>query len=80
MKGNQLLKNLVIVATAMTLTITAAAQAGQFKVLHEFKGNFDGSTPVAGLIQDSSGNLYGTTLGGGSNNNNVCTFGCGTVF
>jgi uncharacterized repeat protein (TIGR03803 family) len=80
MKGNQLVRNLVMVATAMTLTITAAAQAGQFKVLHEFKGNFDGSTPVAGLIEDSSGNLYGTTLGGGFKNSNVCTFGCGTVF
>jgi uncharacterized repeat protein (TIGR03803 family) len=80
MKGTQLLRTLVMVATAMTMTLAAAAQAGQFKVLHEFKGKFDGSTPVAGLIQDSSGNLYGTTLGGGINNSNACTFGCGTVF
>ena len=54
MKGNLLLRNLVMAATAMALTITAAAQAGQFKVLNEFKGKFDGSTPVAGLIQDST--------------------------
>ena len=33
----------------------------------------DGSLPRGGLIQDSNGNLYGTTLGGGANNR-------GTIF
>jgi hypothetical protein len=80
MKGAQLSRNLVMVATAMTLTITAAAQAGQLRVLHEFRGKFDGAGPVAGLIQDSNGNLYGATIGGGINNRNTCSFGCGTVF
>jgi uncharacterized repeat protein (TIGR03803 family) len=28
----------------------------------------DASQPLAGLIEDSAGNLYGTTLGGGTNN------------
>jgi uncharacterized repeat protein (TIGR03803 family) len=43
-------------------------------VLHNFTGNFvDGSNPSASLIFDGSGNLYGTTGGGG-------TFGEGTVF
>jgi uncharacterized repeat protein (TIGR03803 family) len=35
-------------------------------VLHTFTGNADGGNPFAGLIADSSGNLYGTTRMGGS--------------
>jgi uncharacterized repeat protein (TIGR03803 family) len=38
------------------------------KVLHSFLGwPNDGSTPFAGLIMDASGNLFGTTAGGGAN-------------
>lgn len=43
----------------------------------------DGNQPFAGLIADSSGNLYGTTKGGGSTNGSDCNVGyCGygTVF
>lgn len=37
-------------------------------LLHSFeKNNDDGITPWAGLILDGSGNLYGTTAGGGAN-------------
>lgn len=43
------------------------------QVLYRFNGSTDGSSPVSGVIQDSVGNLYGTTLYGGSNEN-------GTVF
>lgn len=42
------------------------------KVLHEFTG-FDGANPLAGLVMDASGNLYGTAEGGGTN-------GFGVVF
>jgi uncharacterized repeat protein (TIGR03803 family) len=47
--------------------------AGNFKVLHIFMGGADGSTPAAGLIQDTKGNFYGTTTLGGAKNQ-------GTVF
>ena len=42
-------------------------------VLHSFAGGKDGSIPVASLIFDQAGNLYGTTFNGGSSN-------LGTVF
>lgn len=33
-------------------------------ILHLFQGGSDGAHPIAGLISDSSGNLYGATAGG----------------
>ncbi len=43
---------------------------GTETVLHSFTGG-DGCEPRAGLIADSSGNLYGTTAGGGASGNGV---------
>jgi uncharacterized repeat protein (TIGR03803 family) len=65
---------------AMVLILqTEAAAASTNKILYEFKGVPDGSTPLASLIFDAAGNLYGTTAEGGSG---VCSSssGCGTVF
>lgn len=52
---------------------------GNETVLYRFTGGGDGNVPVAGLIRDAAGNLYGTTFWGGDLN---CNFGrgCGTVF
>jgi uncharacterized repeat protein (TIGR03803 family) len=48
-------------------------------VLYDFAGVPDGANPAAGLIFDSSSNLYGTTQYGGSGSG--CSFnGCGVVF
>ncbi len=60
-------------------TVFKLAPSGTETVLYAFTGGSDGATPSAGLIEDSTGNLYGTTYQGG---NNSCTdgFGCGTVF
>jgi uncharacterized repeat protein (TIGR03803 family) len=50
---------------------------GTETVLHSFTGGADGATPRAGLILDSTGNLYGTALQGGP----PCgSFTCGVVF
>ena len=39
--------------------------AGVTTPLYEFQGNTDGAFPYAGLVQDGTGLLYGTTLQGG---------------
>jgi uncharacterized repeat protein (TIGR03803 family) len=48
------------------------------KVVHAFKFK-TGANPSAGIIFDSSGNLYGAALYGGITNK-VCPQGCGVVF
>jgi uncharacterized repeat protein (TIGR03803 family) len=64
---------LAIFATSLVMT-GARAFAQTESVLHMFNYyNKDGTEPVAGLIFDASGNLYGTTLAGGAYN-------CGTAF
>jgi uncharacterized repeat protein (TIGR03803 family) len=45
--------------------------SGEETQLYAFTGGVDGANPWAGLIQDSSGNLYGTASGGGSNGRGV---------
>ena len=47
-------------------------------VLYTFSGGSDGREPHAGLTVDAAGNLYGTTVLGGSDSS--CSSGCGTVF
>src|SRR5450631_3649040 len=55
-------------------TVFMLSKSGTETVLHSFTGGtMDGATPVARLVRDASGNLYGTTNGGGAS-------GLGTVF
>jgi uncharacterized repeat protein (TIGR03803 family) len=66
--------------TAFKLT---PAEGGSWTetVLHNFMENgTDGFFPLAGLLFDSAGNLYGTTLGGGPLGGVCGGYGCGTVF
>ena len=54
-------------------TVFKLSPAGVMTILHSFAASPDGNGPVAGLVMDSAGNLYGTTSSGGVN-------GKGTVF
>jgi uncharacterized repeat protein (TIGR03803 family) len=54
-------------------TIFKLDATGKETLLHSFTGGADGSNPIAGLIRDSAGNLYGATSLGGH-------FKVGTVF
>jgi uncharacterized repeat protein (TIGR03803 family) len=54
---------------------------GKETVLHTFLVHTgDGASPVAGLIRDGKGNLYGTTQIGGAFTSGCQGLGCGTVF
>jgi len=62
-------------------TVFKLSPTGTETVLHSFAGSPDGGNSVAGLVQDAAGNLYGTTLAGGSSSGE-CRYrdGCGVVF
>ncbi len=48
-------------------------------VLYSFTGGSDGKNPYGGVTLDSGGNLYGTTVAGGTGGS-CARDGCGTVF
>lgn len=59
-------------------TVFKIDAAGNFKVLYRFTGAPDGANPEGALTRDAQGNLYGTTINGGTLGN--CLAGCGTIF
>ena len=68
------ISNLLLLVIAFIAAVQGqlAAQAAKYQVLHRFDG-IDGGDSVAPLLLDSAGNLYGTTVMGGTAN-------LGTVF
>ena len=63
---------LAFLAPVIAVVTAPSAHAQTYSVLYSFNGKH-GETPQAGLIQGKSGNLRGTTFGGGR-------YGAGTVF
>lgn len=63
-------------------TVFRVAPDGTETVLYTFMGvkHHDGSWPLGKLIQDSHGNLFGTTQSGGVVSGVCYPYGCGTVF
>ena len=58
---------------ALAVASSSAAQVSNEKVIYSFSAAPDGNLPESGLTFDVNGNLYGTTVIGGS-------YGLGTVF
>ena len=69
--------------TVFKLKAPASGDQWEFRTIHTFTGGpSDGSYPVAGVVVDSTGNVYGITQNGGSYTSTCAPFqsGCGTVF
>jgi uncharacterized repeat protein (TIGR03803 family) len=72
-------------ATLMCLLIftsDARAAGTKEKMLYQFQGGGDGWNPAASMIADEHGNLYGTTMDGGTTKDceGQGAGGCGAVF
>ena len=63
----------VLVGVILPALVTGSAQTQSYNVLYSFRGGTDGASPVAGLLREPSGKLYGTTMSG-------TPLGNGTVF
>ncbi len=63
------------------IVATRPVQAQTFTQLYQFVGGSDGANPLAGLVRDAAGNLYGTTFAGGVIGGTcIILGGCGVVF
>lgn len=81
MKGNEFLLTiasaLAIFGAVLMFAGSGMAAGPTETVLYRFEGGRDGSAPLASLIADKAGSLYGTTEVGGAGE---CQGGCGTVY
>ena len=67
------LRSAVLLVAAVAVVRGSASALGTEQTVYSFTGGTDGGGPHTGLVFDSLGNAYGTTVTGGIS-------GCGTVF
>lgn len=60
-KAGRLYGTTYLGGTAGAGTVFGVDETGTETVLYSFTGGADGGFPLAGLVQDTAGNLYGTT-------------------
>ncbi len=65
------------IVVAIAIVPVQSVRAQTYTVLHNFSNGTDGGSPESMLTMDAAGNLYGTTLYGGTGNGGA---GYGTVF
>lgn len=75
--GNTLYGGAYVWGTIFKLTPSTSGEWTE-TIIHNFGSGQDGQIPRGSLTMDASGNLYGTTYGGGTSL--ACGGGCGTVF
>jgi len=76
-----LMRAILIAVCGLPIAVTPAVAANAEKVLYSFQHNgTDGWAPVASVVFDAGGNLYGTTLFGGTPASGCKNQGCGTIF
>jgi uncharacterized repeat protein (TIGR03803 family) len=63
----------LFIGATIALLASAAWSSGQTQAIYDFKGGADGEYTDTELVIDSAGNIYGTSVQGG-------TYGGGTVF
>lgn len=79
MPRSKLLITMLVTVLGLSTIANPLFGADNIEVLHSFGKPPDGGDPVANLIFDNAGNLYGTTYSGGTYDCGY-NFGCGTVF
>jgi uncharacterized repeat protein (TIGR03803 family) len=70
-------RGLTLLVAILMFAGSSLAAGPKEKTIYHFQGGSDGAIPFSNLVADKAGNLYGTTLYGGTGN---CGDGCGTVF
>jgi len=66
--------------SGVTFELTRSGGGYTASILHNFGNGTDGRNPLAGIVFDAMGNMYGTTNRGGSGFPQECNGSCGTVY